>query len=99
MLIQAGASGSWVPRSPLCQKHLHQWMLLREDPQRAQIAPACVVGISRHASAKLLVGALHLGMVLLDVLAGEPKELVVVGSLEPVTTGTVDASHVVTSLA
>jgi hypothetical protein len=49
--------------------------------------------VGSDARAQLLVRALHLGMVAVDMLAGKPEQLFVVGSLEAVTTGTVDCSH------
>src|SRR5437016_8214075 len=54
-----------------------------------------VVGVGGDALADLVVGALHLGVVCIDVLAGEAEQLVVVGAFEAVPARAVDGSHVV----
>lgn len=61
--------------------------------------PACssghvdVVGVGRDPFAELVLGAGHLRVVALDVLAREPDELLVVGTLEAVPAGTIDRAH------
>src|SRR5438270_8592915 len=54
-----------------------------------------VVGVGGDALANLVVGALHLRMVCVDVLAREAEQLGVVGAFEAVPAWTVDGSHVV----
>ena len=53
-----------------------------------------VVGVGRDASPQLLVGPLHVGVMLLDVLPGEPHEFLVVRAFQTVTAGTIDRTHV-----
>ena len=43
--------------------------------------------------ADLVIGGLHLGMVTIDVLSREAKELLVVGALKVVSAPTLDCSH------
>jgi hypothetical protein len=52
-----------------------------------------IVGIGRDALAQLVVRALQLRVITVDVLASEPEQLLVVGSLEPMSARTVDDSH------
>jgi hypothetical protein len=52
-----------------------------------------VVGVRGDPLPELLVGSLHLGVVSVNVLASEPEELVVVGSLEVMAARTFDCSH------
>src|SRR5919106_3075528 len=59
--------------------------------------PLGVVGVGGDAGPQLLVAAVHVRMVLLDVLAGEAHELLVVGALEVVSARTLDRSHLATS--
>src|SRR3989440_2281252 len=54
-----------------------------------------VVGVGRDALADLVVGAVHLGVVCVDVLAREAEQLVVVGAFEAVPAWAVDGSHLV----
>src|SRR5207248_1262514 len=52
-----------------------------------------VVGVGCDALADLLVRPLHLRVVAVDVLAGEPEELLVVRTLQPMAAGAVDCTH------
>jgi hypothetical protein len=52
-----------------------------------------VVGVGGEALAELLVGALHLRVVAVDVLAGEAEELLVVRAFESMSARAVDRSH------
>ena len=52
-----------------------------------------VVRVSCNTRVELFVGALHLRMVALDVLAREPEELLVVVGFEMVAAGALDRSH------
>jgi hypothetical protein len=52
-----------------------------------------IVGVGGDALTQLLVGALHLRVVAIHVLAGESEELFVVGAFEPVTAGAIDRFH------
>src|SRR5438105_10865590 len=54
-----------------------------------------VVGVGRDALADLVVGALHLGVIAVDVFAREAEQLGVVGAFEAVPTRAVDGSHLV----
>jgi len=63
------------------------------DEHDAERPPALARG--RDALADLIVGALHLGVVCVDVLAREAEQLGVVGAFEAVPARTVDRSHIV----
>jgi hypothetical protein len=52
-----------------------------------------IIGVGRDAFADLLVGPLHLRVVAVDVLAGKPKEFLVVGAFEPVAAGAINRFH------
>ena len=52
-----------------------------------------VVCVGGDAFADLLIRPLHLGVVAVDVVAGEAEQFLVVGSLEPVATGAFNRSH------
>src|SRR5215218_360846 len=57
-----------------------------------------VVGVGSDAPADLVVGAVHLGVVAVDALAGEAEQLHVVGGFQVVPAGAVDRSHVLVLL-
>src|SRR5215210_7570848 len=61
--------------------------------RRSALSRLDLVGVGAHPLAELLIGALHLRMVAVDVLAGRVEQGFLVRGLEVVAAGTLNCKH------